>query len=904
MPYIKSKTIGHMAKRRIERNISIRPTQGGQLMTSVSSEAPGLSNYTEKRDFRRDLDKEIRREGADWFWPERGINSCCGKNFSQDPGNQPFPNRATRIQVASSTFGIAFFSEPHGFVVGEKIRVVGGDEMTVTSITSTTLAATSVLAAGSVIESAEPINLKHFARRPNGDCALIVGTATTLFRFTASFDNAYAEDSCGPCEYSYNGSETSLDSGAPYSDDCGGEWEIIGRGFSLDGHRWEALNINGWAVFNNGIDLPVTFRVEESEAKPIYQLREQGIASVGAIAEHAGILVCMNIAEIPANRLESVIGRQDGLYVVWSHRSGTNASVSGSTLTATSRFFDRSIQVEDVNCPNPLAPISTRWIGRSIQFDDGTVVDITGVTDDYRVTVSPSGTVSSQGFKVRTKFSQAASSNIVVSSQAYFDISMVGLKIVWDDGSERTITSVTDSTHAVVSSQGPVAIGLAGVEAKNPYGVVDPSILNRITYRMIWSEPSLPRSFGITANARFYPGQNKLSLLYPSKAFENGMSITLIGGATNGGNLSTKIVYSAGGIVFQLADAIDASADASGSIIDSASVGGIVGFQDLQDDGSEIVVGMDLESTLVIYKATNIFLASYTGDASQPFVFRRVEIPRDKAIYYRHTLCCVNGAYHAYAGRDGFYSFELGTRVPKELINSELCKNVFFSKARIELSDEIWVSDNELTHELWFRVPEGNPDRFLIFDYRYSNWNTSTFDVVCAKTIRKPETKISFGPGNVWYLMASPAGAIFIYGLSTEPTSEWGNQKSIFFRRSGIQFSADKISYLSSIASGFANLGSSMDEKQIKEYVIIPASTSENSTVNVTWYRGLNPRDQNSQIVASKATTQNNNYVPLFFYATYVMDRLEIDGVDNPFELSERIWQYIPKVTDSMERAG
>ena len=83
-----------------------------------------------------------------------------------------------------------------------------------------------------------------------------------------------------------------------------GEWQLIGSGFS-PGRRWQVEEVNGYAVLNNSVDLPCTFRHEESVVNPIYELREAGIASVGVICVFAGFLLLGDITEIRADKLVS-----------------------------------------------------------------------------------------------------------------------------------------------------------------------------------------------------------------------------------------------------------------------------------------------------------------------------------------------------------------------------------------------------------------------------------------------------------------------------------------------------------------------------------------------------------------------------------------------------------------------
>jgi hypothetical protein len=47
--------------------VHVKPTQGGRLMSGVSSDTAGLANYAVKRDFRRDRDREVLAEGYEEF---------------------------------------------------------------------------------------------------------------------------------------------------------------------------------------------------------------------------------------------------------------------------------------------------------------------------------------------------------------------------------------------------------------------------------------------------------------------------------------------------------------------------------------------------------------------------------------------------------------------------------------------------------------------------------------------------------------------------------------------------------------------------------------------------------------------------------------------------------------------
>ena len=84
-----------------------------------------------------------------------------------------------------------------------------------------------------------------------------------------------------------------------------GAWVEIGAGYAATGKRWEVVEVAGEAVFNNGVDLPFTLSVQYPTPRPIHELRERGVASVGTIAEYFGFLHCFDVREIIPDQLNA-----------------------------------------------------------------------------------------------------------------------------------------------------------------------------------------------------------------------------------------------------------------------------------------------------------------------------------------------------------------------------------------------------------------------------------------------------------------------------------------------------------------------------------------------------------------------------------------------------------------------
>ena len=72
---------------------------------------------------------------------------------------------------------------------------------------------------------------------------------------------------------------------------------VVAQALINSNNRWESVALNGYAVVNNGIELPFVYREEWSDAVPLYALRELGVAKVGCIVEYGGYLVCSDVTE-------------------------------------------------------------------------------------------------------------------------------------------------------------------------------------------------------------------------------------------------------------------------------------------------------------------------------------------------------------------------------------------------------------------------------------------------------------------------------------------------------------------------------------------------------------------------------------------------------------------------------
>ena len=846
-----------------------------RLITKTSFDRVGLGDYTVKLDWRREMDQDIRREGFDYFWP--GTSG----DFSTDPGTQPFPPAA-----------------------------------------------------------GEPITLIHRAFRPNGRHAILVGTKTKLWRFSGMESGAYFDD-----EY--------FDEGDPddpmddyFEETSSVQWQEIGSGFSPNGHRWEALNINGYTVLNNGVDLPHTYRIEEAKAIPIYELREQGIASVGTIGETNGVLMCGDISEIHPDYLPTVLGP------VGNIESGDNMGTQiGTTVTTPSPFF------------------TAEHIGRTIVFAGGSTAKITAWTDPQKVTVDPSGAVTNERFMLKTKAVQpgaiysglitaSTSEKLVATSGAFFDISMVGKTIrfangfsskidsmtspfviemeteppedldwqvfwvtygipgiptepvtpltpsayrltsdanffdasmvgktiIFEDGNERRILIVEDEKNVIVDSDLAIT-GFFELENPDSYApFTDASHIDRIHYRVIWAMPDEPRRFGVSIKASMEKDSQQLTLAFPSKSFEVGQEVSVVGAGIEGGVLTGTVLNTTGDKVI-LDQAAQTTTEESGSLIHTDAIGSIVGFEDLQDDSSGILRILKIQKdTVAVYKDSAIYVGFYTGLADEPFRFEQIDIPEALTLHYRWTLIDVAGRYHVYAAANNFCRFDLGTGVPQILDDLDFISDIFFGQVSLEHTDEIFAADNAITNEIFFWYPPtASPHKGIVHDYKHFSASTTGMSMTAAATVKKPEAGLSTGPTEDLFLMGTAEGVILIYGKTDAVQSAWGNTKEIFYRRGATPFTDTKSSYDSQLRSGLGDLGEPYREKDLTAYVLYLASQSRNTPIRLKLFGDRNPGDATIQLVDHMIQSPHTmNLVPTFFRHHYFQWDLLVSGQDNP----------------------
>jgi hypothetical protein len=243
------------------KTATIRPLDGGQLMTRLEAAPIPIEHYRIKRNWRRDKGRERRREGHVKFQPAEG-----------DLGSQPWPNQINGQEI---TFVKSFTNAAGRLALiaasqAKIYRFIALDDLDVYY---------EAVPDWRLSYGDSPLDYPTYYREIPSDILTIPGHTVS------------DED---PLNY------------PAYEGDEGGSWMEIGTGYSEDGHRWEGVEVGGMLIMNNGYDLPLSLTVNELEAKPLFELRDQGIAYVDTIASFNGMLICLGIAEIKAEYLDAV----------------------------------------------------------------------------------------------------------------------------------------------------------------------------------------------------------------------------------------------------------------------------------------------------------------------------------------------------------------------------------------------------------------------------------------------------------------------------------------------------------------------------------------------------------------------------------------------------------------------
>lgn len=256
------------SKKKPFKNITIHPSQGGALIGSASDDVPltqesnylsSSANYTEKLNFRRETDGELRREGWELFRP-RGIETqqtTWGNTKFFDPIDSQYPIRAIHQFPGSDGSAVLIA------IGGQKVWRLQGTQGTY------------------AVDENDP------------DAQYAVDDLSRDYWLPKDDDFYWQEI------YNF----------AHHMDAEQGDGTLISPSEG-GAYRWEIVTVQNHVIINNGVDLPIIYKTDYMYAEPLYGLRENGVVSVGTIASYQDRLFCSDVTMVTEG-LEELFTQSD-----------------------------------------------------------------------------------------------------------------------------------------------------------------------------------------------------------------------------------------------------------------------------------------------------------------------------------------------------------------------------------------------------------------------------------------------------------------------------------------------------------------------------------------------------------------------------------------------------------------
>lgn len=764
--------------------------------------------------------------------------------------------------------------------------------------------------------STEPITLISECVLGNGRIALIAGNSTTLWRYWGLEEPDYYDTEGNPASTYYD-----TENGQAYFSDGMEGWIQIGRGFNSNGlaRRWEAVPVADYLCLNNGVDLPMTYNLQENQVYPIYELREQQIAAIGTIAAQDGILCCADIYQINDDSFLKLMAPITGAVNASVNTAGLVSVIAGTLF--------------------PSVPSQT-MTGLTIFFSSGQQATVKSVDGSGNITVNSNGMAIASG---PVTIENAAAYALFDCSQENYDNFQ---RYPW-----RFFPSMPSLPRR--------------------FGAAVPVSFT--------ASPGYPDSgYGAMWGTLLYPVKSIPELINSNQAANHTQTSFVISGiGLAGGNLTANIIWTFSGITqtilldqpAQTTQPAFSSVTEQGAFIEAAdaqnSFAGV--FEDLQDDDGAIIKMLTLRDQLVIYKETPvIFLTSYTGDLSTPFQFQKVPIANaSQSLRYRNTLISGGGgyfgSYHLYAGESSFYKFDLFNMTPTTLPLLEECESIFFRNAQDR--ENCFCAENPRTSEIFFCFGTSldGSDNALCYDYKYESVRTTAMPLSAAARARNPADR------TYWFVMGMEDGSVKRYGIYDAPDEISGTitatlalvgstptvtASAAFFSPSHVGMtirlgSGDKAVYAavaeyvsptqvtvyfwflqgsapsttpqtftmlpgmwhrdghpyeSILKSGLDAFGMAHGEKQLNEYVVFLASQSPNTPISIDFEAGVNPAERFSLQSATIIDPNNQNLVKPTLLEYYLGVTLTVNGMNDPISIVNQLFNIIPVNSHSFGR--
>lgn len=904
------------------KSVELRPPQGGKLIGGLAEDTGAEPNYSIKKNFRRDLDVEMRREGWSLFNPKFDKNPLNMPLYEDDDVTLFFqfsrPNGDTALLAAAGDKLYRLFAnddladfidrewvEPDSNktdayhrggefsfswkVIKEDITIPGsirsidlmseGEYFTEDSIPVVNIDGLGEASAKIVPPDIEPpqgsdaptITGTYTGKRRRNYQLDVKGTSYTLYRGAGEYKYPLIENgtiSTEPVGFDYGMSIAFTQTSYPESERFTwvakprrvGEIIVTDRGKNYtrppeitvtdaadngtgvlakvnlhEMRRWEAVALNGYAVCNNGIDLPYLYREEWEDATQLFALRELGIVRAGCIAEHGGYLVCSDLTEFAEGELDR-----------WVSICKDNGIDPYSNVTP-ELIEEHNLKVDEtqyaVMWSAPGDP--TEW-GASLP---GSIIEGTNrwIPDNPSLVKS---------IEVGQDF--------IVPAAAELGANLV-----------TTITNIIEGTDGVLyfelehtaATPDAVATGLpravTGLNAELAYDPASPTDLG--AGRLI--EPPTGLDAELDADQS---GQSGTPALSVDQVNDGAASVTVVE-VEEGDPTTTSITVvqvEDGGGEGKTADPTVYEGDAFSNTVGGSSV-------EILGDGSRILKMEKLMDVLIIYRQTGYWMAQLTQSVEDPFSFTE-RYTGNRAALFRHSVANIVDKYHIFVGLQGVFKVDL-TEAEPSWVNAFQVGPQFWRDLSLYDQETVFAYDNALTGEIWMCLPRELGDQAtLAYDYRTNTLSHIDQHFTAGLTIRRPQNPFTERSDDM--VIISYDGIVYTYGFG------YGDIPSVF-NRVGEE-------YTSVISSTLMNFKDRFNEKDIRSYVLLLDQTNPAIGTRMELYTQGSLLDEKVLVVDhSIDDLDDETMVPVWSRALFYKDKITVTGKDNPLRMASRIFE-------------
>lgn len=353
--------------------------------------------------------------------------------------------------------------------------------------------------------------------------------------------------------------------------------------------------------------------------------------------------------------------------------------------------------------------------------------------------------------------------------------------------------------------------------------------------------------------------------------------------------------------------------------------------REFADDGTRILRMVPLADKLVVYRDSGYFFISRSLSSDLNIFSVEPRYRGGRVADYRHTIVDLDGKRHLFLGSTGVYSISRASSEPQPVSVFELGPT-FWKSIPPEYAEYVYACDNPVTRELFFNVPLGvlqdgsgnyvdvkgspvvNPELdwgVLAYDYISKTLSTIDASFTASAYIRKPRlTRV--GPEQTWFVMGVHAvGEV----ITKDPnsTNKSTNAQNVYVgskyrpdaNHSGVlvrygygppelgstdpyrSYTRLGYGYKSVLRSGLIDFGDSFSDKEVRAYVLelsnkfgttpvevkISTTTSVQGTEEVETLSEVQGREEK---YVTLNQVQDENMIPLYVRAPYIRDEIVV----------------------------